>query len=36
MLSIYTGLTQLAQAMVRFAHRAHKKLHERHHNIWAF
>ncbi len=30
------GLTQLAQAMVRFAHRAHKKLHRRHHNIWAF
>ena len=33
---IFTGLTQLAQAMVRYAHRAHKKLHRRHHNIWAF
>jgi len=31
-----TGLTQLAQAMVREAHRAHQKLHRRHRNVWAF
>ena len=30
------GLTQLAQAMVREAHRAPKKLHRKHRNIWAF
>lgn len=32
----FTGLTQLAQAMVREAHRAPKKLHKRHSNIWTF
>ena len=33
---IGSGLTQLAQAMVREAHRAPKKLHRKHRNIWAF